>query len=58
MQRQVTPLEMIKLPTSLSAEKALHAPSKDFLAPETDVETRSVREGSVTTDDSVRCLYD
>jgi len=49
-QRKDTPPEMIKLPTS--------HPTNKIPRPETGVESQSGREGSVTTDDSVRRLCD
>jgi len=61
-QRQATSLDVIKMLASHSTEKARHSSSTAFFASETETETddepRSVREGSITTDDSVRCQYD
>jgi hypothetical protein len=45
--------EMIKLPTVHPADKRHHIIAMPFSASETDVESRSAREGSITTDDSV-----
>jgi hypothetical protein len=52
-QREDTAPETIKLPTVHAAGKKRHIVTTPFSAPETDVESQSAREGSVTTDDSV-----
>jgi hypothetical protein len=57
-QRNDTAPEMIKLPTFHPADKRRHIVATPFSAPETDVESRSARERSVTTDDSVCHLSD
>ena len=48
---------MIKLPTVHPADQRDHTVATPYSAPETDVESQNIREGSVTTDDSVCCQY-
>ena len=57
-QRKETPPEVIKLLAALSSDKGRHMVSTRVSVPKTDVESHSVREGSITTDDLVCRQYD